>query len=286
MSSPPVLFDHAALRARRARAEQLGPALFLHEEAAIELKERLKDINRSFTNPAVVAGFGGFWQRQFPDARVIPDAEVLALKEGAHDLVIHAMCLHQANDPVGQLVQCRRALQADGLLLVAMFGGRTLTELRAALSEAEVAVMGGLSPRVSPMVDIRDAGALLQRAGFALPVADADPRQVSYADPLALMHDLRAMGETNILAARDKRIPPRTVFGQMATLYPRQGDRVVATFELLYLTGWAPDESQQKPLRPGSATARLADALKTVEMGEDARPKEQEPTQTDEGNTR
>ena len=286
MSSPPALFDQDALRARRARAERIGPALFLHEEAAFELQERLKDINRSFTKPAVVTGFGGFWQQQFPDAKVIPDVEVLDLEESTHDLVIHTMCLHQANDPVGQLVQCRRALEADGLLLVAMFGGRTLTELRAALSEAEVEVMGGLSPRVSPMVDIRDAGALLQRAGFALPVADADLRNVSYADPLALMRDLRAMGETNILVARDKRIPPRTVFGQMATLYPRQGDRVVATFELLYLTGWAPDASQQKPLRPGSATARLADALKTVEMGEDARPKEQQPTQTDEGSKR
>lgn len=283
MTSPSALFDLDARLNRRARAEKRGPAMFLHEEAAFELKERLKDINRAFTKPAVVAGFGGFWQREFPDAKVIVDAEVLDLEEGAHDLVIHAMCLHQVNDPVGQLVQCRRALGPDGLLLVAMFGGRTLTELRAALSEAEVAVMGGLSPRVFPMVDIRDAGGLLQRAGLALPVADADPRSVSYSDPLALMRDLRAMGETNFLAARDKRIPPRALFGKMATLYPTDGDRVVATFELLYLTGWAPDASQQKPLRPGSATARLADALKTVEMGEDAQAKERQPTQTDEG---
>ena len=272
MSTPPLLFDRKALLARRSRAQAGGAALFLHAEAAVELKERLKDINRTFTKLAIVTGFCDFWQAEFPSAVVVTDDDTLDLPVQSFDLVIHAMCLHQANDPVGQLVQCQRALKPDGLLLVAMFGGQTLTELRGAISEAEVAVSGGLSPRISPMVDIRDAGALLQRAGFALPVADSDPRAVSYATPLALMQDLRAMGETNAMAARDKRFVRRAMFDQMATLYPRLGDRVVATFELLYLTGWAPDHSQQKPLKPGSAKARLADALKTVEMGEDARP--------------
>ncbi|MEM7470676.1 MAG: methyltransferase domain-containing protein [Pseudomonadota bacterium] len=272
MSAPPRLFDPETLSARRARARRIGPALFLHDEAAYELQERLKDINRTFTKPAVVTGFPEFWQNQLPDAQIFADDDVLALPVQSFDLVIHAMCLHQANDPVGQLVQCARALQPDGLLLVAMLGGQTLTELRAALSQAEVEVLGGLSPRISPMVDIRDAGGLLQRAGFALPVVDADPRRVSYKDPFALMRDLRAMGECNILADRDTRFARRAMFTKMATLYPSQGERVVATYELLYLTGWAPDQSQQQPLRPGSAKARLADALNTVEMGENARP--------------
>lgn len=270
MSAPPPLFDRTALAARRRRVRPEG--LFLHEEAAIEIKERLKDINRAFTKPAIVTGMPGFWRTEFPKAHVVADDDTLALAVQSHDLIIHAMSLHQANDPVGQLVQCQRALEPDGLLLVAMLGGQTLTELRAALAEAEVAVSGGLSPRVSPMVDIRDAGALLQRAGLALPVADADPRAVSYASTTALMHDLRAMGEGNALMARDKRIPPKELFDKVATIYPKQGDRVVATFELLYLTGWAPDASQQQPLRPGSAKARLADALKTVEMDETAKP--------------
>ena len=272
MTKPPILFDRPALLARRARALAKGAELFLHEEAAAEIKERLKDINRSFTKVAIVTGFADFWSDAFPEALVVRDDDVLPLEIQSFDLVIHAMCLHHSNDPIGQLVQCQRSLKPDGLLLAVLFGGQTLAELRATLAEAEVAVLGGLSPRVSPMVDIRDAGALLQRSGFALPVADADPRTVSYGSVTALMRDLRAMGEGNILAARDKRFAPRALFDQMATLYPTQADRVVATFELLYLTGWAPDISQQKPLRPGSATSRLADALETVEMGEDARP--------------
>lgn len=285
MSNPPILFDRSALLARRARAACQGPALFLHQEAIVEISERLKDINRAFTNIAVVTGFLGPWQEEFPAAKIVPDDDVLALETQSFDLVIHAMCLHQSNDPVGQLVQCQRALRPDGVLIAAMFGGQTLTELRAAISQAEIEVTGGLSPRVSPMVDIRDAGALLQRAGFALPVADADPRQVSYANTIALMRDLRAMGESNALAARDKRTPSRRLFTKLETIYPKTADRVVATFEMLYLTGWAPDASQQKPLRPGSAKARLADALKTVEMDEDAEPVNAEADLKDESDT-
>lgn len=276
MTQPTPLFDRAAISARRARAKRIGPALFLHEEAAFELQERLKDVNRSFRSPAIITGFPDFWQDRFPEAKVIEDTDTLDFEEAAHDLVVHALCLHQANDPVGQLIQCRRALKSDGLLLVATFGGQTLSELRAALAEAEVTIRGGLSPRVSPMIDIRDAGALLQRAGLALPVADSDLRTVSYRSAKALMHDLRAMAETNSLMDRDKRIPPRALFDALATVYPRQADRVVASVELLYLTGWAPDSSQQQPLRPGTAKARLADALNTVEMGEDARPVKQD----------
>ncbi|MEM9582277.1 MAG: methyltransferase domain-containing protein [Pseudomonadota bacterium] len=272
MTSPPPLFDRDTLVARRTRATRQGAELFLHEEAVFELNERLKDVNRAFTDIAVVTGFPAFWRTQFPKAVVIPDDDILALEVGAYDLVVHAMCLHQANDPVGQLVQCRRALKPDGLLLCVMLGGQTLHELRGALAEAEVSISGGLSPRINPMVDIRDAGSLLQRAGLSLPVADAETRTVSYGSTTSLMRDLRAMGESNAMTARARRPSHRAMFEKMATLYPKSEDRVVATFELIYLTAWAPDKSQPKPLRPGSATRRLADALKTTELGEDARP--------------
>lgn len=272
MTNPPPLFERETVLARRARARRQGAALFLHEEAVFELKERLKDINRSFTDTVIITGFPEFWADTFDGARALSDDELLPLDVESCDLIIHAMCLHQANDPVGQLIQCRRALRPDGLLLCVMFGGQTLHELRATLAQAEVEIAGGLSPRVNPMIDIRDAGSLLQRAGLALPVADADTRTVSYGSTLSLMRDLRAMGEGNAMSAREKRPMTRALIEKVATVYPKTEDRVVATFELLYLTGWAPDNSQQKPLRPGSATSRLADALKTTELGADAKP--------------
>ena len=201
---------------------------------------------------------------------MIGDEDVLGLTLGQSDLVIHALCLHWANDPVGQLVQCRQALQADGLFLGVLFGGQTLHELRVCLAEAEALVTGGLSPRVLPMGEIRDLGALLQRAGFALPVADSFTKTVHYRDALHLMRDLRHMGEGNALAARLRTLTARRVFDRAAEIYREQfsepnGD-IRATFEIICLTGWAPHESQQKPLRPGSASQRLADALKTAEM--------------------
>jgi SAM-dependent methyltransferase len=183
--------------------------------------------------------------------------------------VIHALCLHWADDPVGQLVQCRHALKPDGLLIALMFGGQTLTELRQSLAAAEVAETGGLSPRVLPMADIRDAGALLQRAGLALPVADGWTRTAEYRDAFHLMHDLRAMGEGNALADRLRRPTRRAVLTRAAGLYAEghatPSGRVRATFDFLCLTGWAPAASQQKPLRPGSAAQRLAEALHTDE---------------------
>lgn len=240
-----------------------------HDLVAAELQERLAEVNRSFTTPALVAPFPDAFDNLAPWARIVPDDEVLALDPGAHDLVVHALALHWASDPVGQLVQCRRALRPDGLMIAAFFGGQSLHELRACLAEAEVALTGGLSPRVVPMAEIRDAGALLQRAGFALPVADSLLQDVSYADPFALFADLRAMGETNALAARDRRVPPRTFFARAAALYADRfatdGGRVRATAEILFLTGWAPGPGQPQPLRPGSATARLAEALGTAE---------------------
>ncbi len=271
MPETPEIIDRAALSRFRDRAlKRQEPALFLHEELAAEIQERLAEVNRTFTSPAVVSPFPQVWHRAFPSAIHVPDDEILALDPGAHDLVIHGLCLHWANDPVGQLVQCRRALRPDGLFIAALFGGQTLHELRAALSEAEVRLTGGLSPRVVPMGEIRDLGALLQRAGFALPVADATQRRVTYATALHLLGDLRAMGEVNALRARQRKPPPRNLFPEMARIYSEHfattDERIPATFDTVFLTGWAPDESQQKPLRPGSAAQRLADALGAREM--------------------
>ncbi|MCV2882073.1 methyltransferase domain-containing protein [Actibacterium sp. XHP0104] len=271
MTQSPTLTDRAALARFRARAQRRAePALFLHQDAADEIKERLTEVNRTFTAPAVVSGFPQVWADLIPGAVHVADDDILALEPGAHDLVIHAMGLHWANDPVGQLVQCRRALRPDGLFLGVLFGGHTLHELRAALAQAESTLTGGLSPRVAPMGEIRDLGALLQRAGFALPVADGAPRMVTYRSVLHLIDDLRAMGEVNALHNRHRATPPRALFAEMARIYheaySQPDGRIPATFETIFLTGWAPDDSQQKPLRPGSAKVRLADALNTNEI--------------------
>lgn len=252
---------------------------FLHRALADEVQERLEVVNRSFTDPVVVSGFPDLWADLMPQARQVVDNDVLDLEAGSCDLILHALALHWADDPVGQLAQARHALRPDGLFLGCLFGGETLSELRAALAEAEAAEMGGLSPRVAPMGEIRDIGALMQRAGFALPVADSIPMTVTYQSALHLMQDLRAMGETNALADRHRAPVPRRLFLRAAEIYAERfsdvDGRISATFELIFLTGWAPDASQPKPLRPGSAAARLADALGTREqgLGEPASPK-------------
>ena len=261
MQTLPLLTDRPTLALHRSRAT----ALFLQEMAFAEVQERLREVNRSFTAPLVVTGFPQVW----PQMPCIPDDEVLAATGAAHDLVVHALALHWANDPVGQLVQCRRALLPDGWFIGLLFGGQTLAELRACLAQAETEVTGGLSPRILPMAEIRDLGALLQRAGFALPVADTFTTKVRYRDAFHLMHDLRAMGEGNALIER-LRIPTRrSVFTRMAELYQKgfgaPDGRIEATFEIVVLTGWAPHENQPRPLRPGSAKARLADALAVPE---------------------
>jgi SAM-dependent methyltransferase len=264
-----ILTDAQALHRNRARALR-APALFLHEDLRDEVQERLAEVNKTFTSVAIVTGFPNFWRDAFPDADIVADEDVLALEPRSYDLVIHAMALHWANDPVGQLIQCQRALRPDGLFLAAMLGGQTLHELRACLAEAEAETTGGLSPRVVPMAEIRDLGGLLQRAGFALPVADGFCRKVHYRDMAHLMQDLRAMGEGNALAARLRRPTRRVVFAKAAALYaqnyPAPDARIAATFEMIFLTGWAPHDSQQKPLRPGSAVQRLADALNAPEI--------------------
>lgn len=263
----PQITDRAALVRNRARA--LPDALFLQEHAADELQERLIEVNRTFTSVAIVTGFPDFWAARYPDATIVADDDTLALKPQAHDLILHTMCLHWANDPVGQLVQARHALKPDGLLLCTFLGGQTLHELRTSLAEAEVAVAGGLSPRIAPMGEIRDLGGLLQRAGFALPVADSTPLTASYVNAFHLMHDLRKMGENNALTGRIKHPTRRNVLTEAACIYAdnfrNAENRVDATFEFITLTGWAPADSQPQPLRPGSAKTRLADALNAKE---------------------
>lgn len=266
MQTPPQLTDRSALMAHRARAQDAGD--FLRQACADEVQERLTEVNRTFTSPAIVTGHPAIWVDRLPNATVVADVDTLDLQQGAHDLVIHDLSLHWAGDPVGQLVQCRRALAPDGLLIATLFGGQTLHELRAALAEAEALVAGGLSPRIAPMAEIRDVGALLQRAGFALPVADSTTYPVSYANAFHLMHDLRTMGETNALSGRIKHFTRRNVMTEAASIYATHfgaADRIPATFEIITLTGWAPSKDQPKPLRPGSAKTRLADALGTEE---------------------
>ncbi|MCX7558280.1 methyltransferase domain-containing protein [Sulfitobacter sp. F26204] len=267
MTQPVQMTDMQTLARYRHRADH--NAMFLHQAAADEVQDRIDMVNMSFNSTALVTGAPDIWSGRHPTAHIVPDAETLTLEVGAHDLVIHAMALHWANDPVGQLVQCRRALKPDGLFLSVAFGGQTLHELRACLGQAEADVTGGLSPRVAPMGDLRDMGGLLQRAGFALPVADSLTYNVQYQDTWDLMRDLRAMGETNALTGRLRRPTRRAVLETAAHLYQENfatgEDRITATFELIFLTGWAPAENQPKPLRPGSAQQRLADALGTDE---------------------
>lgn len=271
MNTPLPMFDRAALAARRRRADP--NELFLHRLAMQDVQDRLAAVNREFTKPALVTPFPDVWRRELAadlaNATCIPDSDVLDLAPDSHDLVVHAMGLHWANDPVGQLIQCRRALREDGLLLAVALGGGTLSELRAVLARAESEVTGGLSPRVSPMAEIRDLGGLLQRAGLALPVADSFDVTADYRDLAHLMHDLRAMGETNALAQRLRHPTRRAIFARAAELYHaehgRADGRIPARFEFICLTGWAPAENQPKPLRPGSARVRLADALQTQE---------------------
>lgn len=273
-SSVPRLTDRPALDRNRARALRLGPVDFLHRIVADEIQDRLAEVNRTFSAVAVVTGQPHFWRQAMPGATIVADGPALALEPGAHDLVIHAMALHWAEDPVGQIAQAARALRPDGLFVAAFPGGRSLHELRDALTRAEAEVTGGLSPRVLPMGEIRDLGGLLARAGLALPVADQFTQTVSYRNLFHLGGDLRAMGEGNALAGRLRHPTRRDVLLRAAALYaenhadPQDETRIRATFDLVFLTGWAPDASQQKPLRPGSARMPLAEALASTRKPE------------------
>jgi SAM-dependent methyltransferase len=284
----PLIFDRPLLRARRRRAAALGPADFLLARVTEELKERLEGVLRHFDLAADLGTPGDQLRRALAlsgkvgrtiavdplaaatSLSIAADEEALPFRDGSLDLVVSALALHFVNDLPGTLVQIRRALKPDGLFLAAMLGGETLTEMRRAFAEAELELEGGISPRVAPFPDLRDLGALLQRAGFALPVADVERLTVRYATVFALMHDLRRMGATNALIER-RRVPlRRATLMRMAEIYTQRfadaDGRLRATFEIVWLSGWAPDPSQQKPLQPGSAKMRLADALGTKEF--------------------
>jgi SAM-dependent methyltransferase len=275
MPSGPQIFDRKLLRTRRARATKLGPATFLLDRVAEDMADRLSTVLRTFEVAADVATPGDAVRRalagkvgSFADA--VTDDEALPFRDGSLDLVVSGLGLQFVNDLPGTLIQIRRALKPDGLFMAALIGGDSLMELREAFGAAESEVEGGVSPRVAPFADLRDLGALLQRAGFALPVTDIDRVTVRYSDPLALMHDLRRMGSTNAMIER-RRVPlKRATLQRMFEIYAERfsdsDGRVRATFEIIWLSGWAPHESQQKPLAPGSAKTRLADALKTTEL--------------------
>jgi SAM-dependent methyltransferase len=287
MSSRAVVFDRTLLRARRRRARALGPATFLIDRVASDLAERLDVVLREFAvavdlgTPTdalrrALAGKKSIGTLIAADAQpaeglaIVADEEALPFRDGSLDLLVSALSLQFVNDLPGTLVQIRRALKPDGLFLAALVGGDTLTELRQAFAAAEAEIEDGISPRVAPFADLRDIGALLQRAGLALPVADADRLTVRYPTPIALMHDLRRMGATNPLAERSRRPLRRKTLRRMLEIYAERfadrDGRVRATFEIIWLSGWAPHESQQKPLAPGSARQRLADALGVKEI--------------------
>jgi SAM-dependent methyltransferase len=297
MAQGPIIFDRSLLRTRRQRARTLGAATFLLDRVAEEFAERLRTVLRPFERVfdlgtptdalrrALIAG-GQITSivAVTPDAtqldasfpRVVADEEALPFAAGSLDLVVSGLALQFVNDLPGALIQIRRALKPDGLMLAALIGGESLSELREAFAKAESEIEGGISPRVAPFADLRDLGGLMQRAGLALPVVDSDRLTVRYENVLALMHDLRRMGATNALHAR-RRVPlRRTTLARMAEIYAERfsdpDGRLRASFEIVWLSGWAPHESQQKPLKPGSAARRLADALGTREIPTGEKP--------------
>jgi NADH dehydrogenase [ubiquinone] 1 alpha subcomplex assembly factor 5 len=282
------IFDRDLVRVRRQRrAGAFHNFDFLKREVANRLDDRLHDVNRSFRIAADLGSHSGIMAtllgqhsgietiistdlsgdmvRRSPGFPVVADEEFLPFKDDSLSLITSVLSLHWVNDLPGALIQANRALKPDGLFMAALFGGETLTELRQALLQAEMQETGGASPRVSPYVDVREAGDLLQRGGFALSVADTERITVDYSDALALMRDLRGMGESNALLTRHR--APMTRRIMMATaevyhdLFARPDGRIPASFDIVFLMGWSPHESQQQPLKPGSATVKLGDAL-------------------------
>jgi SAM-dependent methyltransferase len=268
----PILFDRALLRARLDRARKQGSATFLLDRVAEDMEERLAAVKRDFADVADIWTPEDGLRKPLADRFKsfthvdLEDSEVLPLQPGQLDLVISALALQFVSDLPGVLAQIRRALRPDGLLLAAMLGGDTLTELRQCFAAAEAELDGGVSPRVAPFADLRDIGALLQRAGLALPVTDVDRVVVRYDSAFTLMADLRRMGASNILIERRRTPTRRATMLRMAQIYGERfadvDGRIRATFDVIWLSGWAPDESQPKPLRPGSATASLEEAVR------------------------
>jgi SAM-dependent methyltransferase len=296
MPSNPTIFDRSLLRARQRRARALGPETFLIDRVAAELGERLSVVLRQFDLGVDLGTPTGVLRRVLaeggkvarivaaaPDVgasdaalRIATDEEALPFADASLNLVVSALALQFVNDLPGTLIQIRRALKPDGLFLAALIGGDTLAELREAFAQAESEIEGGVSPRVAPFADLREVGALLQRAGFALPVIDSDRLTVRYNSVFDLMRDLRRMGATNSLSERRRTPLKRATLARMAEIYAQRfadaDGRLRATFEIVWLSGWAPHESQQKPLRPGSARTRLADALGTKEIPSGEKP--------------
>lgn len=295
MNEAVEIFDRARHRANRERAAADFTSFdFLFRDIGERMAERLGDVNRRFERALIVGGRaplppdlagqqGQIGQiitldltAPFASGGIVGDEERLPFRDQSFDLVFSPLSLHWTNDLPGALIQLRRALKPDGLLLAAMFGGGTLHELRQSLMAAELEIEDGVSPRVSPFAEIRDAGGLLQRAGLALPVADMDTITVTYEHPLKLLADLRGMGEQNCIIERRRSFLRRQTLMRAMEIYLERfslpDGRVSATFEVIYLTGWSPHESQQQPLRPGQATSRLADALGAVEKGAGENP--------------
>jgi SAM-dependent methyltransferase len=294
MTERPMIFDRALIRRRQRRAAALEPATFLLDRVAGDLAERLQAVLRQFEIAADLGTPGDAVRTALAGSRsintivatraiaelamrenqigpvVVADEEALPFRDASLDLVVSALALQFINDLPGTLVQIRRALKPDGLFLAALIGGETLTELRQAFAAAESEVEGGASPRVAPFADLRDLGALLQRAGFALPVTDTDRLTVRYDTVFGLMHDLRRMGASNALFDRRRTPLKRATLMHMAEIYAQRfsdaDGRLRATFQIVWLSGWAPHPRQQQPLKPGSAQARLADALGTREI--------------------
>jgi len=298
MSEVP-LFDRRVMRRWRARARRHGGRHFLAERISRDVADRVAEVNRGFSRMLEIAAVPGaiatplIAEAKVGEAviglvapapegpvrrQVAIDEEALPFAPSSFDLVAGALTLHGVNDLPGTLAQINRVLVPDGLFVAALFGGATLSELRQSFAAAEAEISGGSSPRVMPFTDLRDAGGLLQRAGFALAVADADRFTVRYDSALALIADVRAMGEANALAERSRTPLTRGLLARMAEIYAERfadaDGRVRATFEIVTVTGWRAHDSQQRPLRPGSARMKLADALGTGERsaGERARP--------------
>jgi len=282
-----IVFDRALVRRRRDRAvPEFTDHSFLFDEIAERLADRLEDVLRPFPMALDVGCHDGAMGRVLAGRKgierlvacdlapgfaraargIAADEEFLPFAPASFDLAVSNLSLHWVNDLPGALVQIRRALKPDGFFCGAMLGGETLLELRRCLYEAEMETAGGVSPRVSPFAEIKDAGGLLQRAGFALPVVDSDTITVTYADAFALMRELRGMGETNAVLARRKVPATRGLLFDAARRYAEQyaepDGRIPVTFQILYLAGWSPHESQQQPLKPGSGEIPLGQALK------------------------
>ena len=271
-TTAPRLFDRALLRARIDRARRAGPVTFLLDRVVEDMADRLQAVTRGFSNVAEIGSPGELLRAPIADRfksihrTDLDESETLPFEPESLDLALSALALQFVNDLPGVLAQIRRALKPDALLLAAMIGGDTLTELRQSFAAAEAECEGGVSPRVAPFADLRDIGSLLQRAGLALPVTDVDRVVVRYDSAFALMADLRRMGATNILIERRRMPTRRATMLRMAQIYAERfadpDGRIRATFDIIWLSGWAPHDSQPKPLRPGSAKASLEAAVK------------------------